>query len=95
MGGKKLLKSEQEYFDYCISNDIGNIHRTYSSSYCDIDEDSSEKCNSYFSRFLRNELLHVTRKPKKYPCVFTWHCEEGDHNRYSGFFVYQDDFKEE
>ena len=95
MGEKKLLNSEQEYFDYCISNDIGNIKRIYSSSYCDLDEDSSEKCNKFFSHVLEREVLHITRKPKRYRCIFTWHCEEGDHDRYSGFFVYEDDFKKE
>ncbi len=96
MREKKLLKSEQEYFDYCVNNDIGSIHGTYSSSYCYLDDDSSKKCNEFFSHVFQREVLNVIYKPKKYPCIFTWHCEEiSNHKRYYGFFVYQEDFKEE
>lgn len=93
MGEKKLLNSEQEYFDYCICEGIGGIYRKYSSTSCYLDEESSIACDE--GGQLMNEYVHITRKPKRYPCIFTWHCEEGDHDIYSGFFVYEDDFKKE
>ena len=88
---KKLLHSDKEYFDYCAVNTIGNIHRMYTSQSCYIDEDSSEPCQEYV-KVIYDETMNIDRKPKQYPCVFVWDCEEGDHDIYSGMFVYPGDF---
>ena len=95
---KRLLNSDEEYFNYCIENSIGNISRTYGSQYCNVGEDEeSEPCYFHYtykshSGYL-NEVLEVKRKPTHYPCVICWHCEEGDHDYYHGNFVYMEDFK--
>ena len=93
---KELLNSDEEYFNYCIGNSIGDISRKYGSQYSYVGEDSeSEKCDFYhtYTSDSHSETLEVKRKPTHYPCVICWHCEEGDHDYYHGSFVYMEDFK--
>ncbi len=86
---KVLLHSEKEYTDYCVENTIGNISRKYSSQSCFIDG-YFDNCD--FSYKLDNETLCVKEKPVRYPRVFIWHCVEGDHDYYYGYFIYIEDF---
>ena len=94
---KLFLKSDEEYFDVCISNKIGNMQRKYCSQFADIGDDGdSIECN-FWHKYVYGtgdddyECIHVKRKPKSYPCVFVWHCDEGDHDFYYARFVYPED----
>ena len=85
---KVLLTSDEQYFEYCVGESIGSIYRKYSSQSCYIDD--GEECDHW--EYVFGESMHITVKPKNYPCIFTWHCDEGDHDYYYGTFVYQEDF---
>lgn len=90
---KKLLNSEEEYFDLCKSENIGEVSRRYSSQYCYIED--GIPCD--VSHDWGNETLRIDTKPESYPCVFVWHLEEDsrDHDIFHGQFIYEKDFKEE
>ncbi len=90
---KKLLNSEEEYFDLCKGENIGDVSRRYCSQYCSIED--GIPCD--VSHVWNDETLHITTKPASYPCVFVWHLEEDcrDHDYFIGQFIYEKDFKEE
>ena len=87
---KKILNSDDEYFQYCVSNDIGSIRRTYASQSCYVGEQSGVKCD-YWYKISDDLSLNVSMKPKSYPCVLVWRCWEGDHDLVEGEFVYLED----
>lgn len=95
---KRLLKSDEEYFEMCVGESIGDIKRQYASQYSDIGENSDSvecdfKYKYEFGIYKDNpKTLHIKHKPKSYPCVFVWHRVEGDHDFLIGEFVYPSDF---
>ena len=94
---KKVLKSDQEYFDYCVENTIGVIGRKYGSQCSCVGNDGDSVVCSYYHTYDNDscpETIVVERKPKKYPCVLCWMLEEGDNDIYRGAFVYPEDFNQ-
>lgn len=87
---KRILKSEQEYFDLCVAEEIGSIWRKYGSQTCEIEY--GEKCDEYLTTHCK-ETLHIQSKPTHYPCVLTWHCDCGDNDNFWGVFVYPEDLR--
>lgn len=82
---KTLLNSEEEYFNLCKREHIGEVSRRYCSQYCFIADgipcDVSHVCDN-------DETLRIKTKPATYPCMFVWHWEDID-----GQFIYENDFK--
>lgn len=79
---KVLIKSKNDYIEYCKKNEIVNMARKYSSLWCDIEDGMRE--DYYFDS---GDFISVF--PKSYPCIFVW-----DEHEYSicGYFIYPDDF---
>lgn len=96
---KRILKSDEEYFNLCVEEKIGDIQRHYCSQYADVGERSDSVECDFWHKYVYGkhkddwESLHVKRKPKSYPCVFVWYCDEGDHDHWLGRFVYPSDFE--
>lgn len=88
-----LLNSDEEYFDYCVLNTIGDISRQYASQYSDVGYETGIECD-YWHKLEKPYSLHICRKPKTYPCVLVWRCWEGDHDCYDGEFVYLEDLSQ-
>ena len=87
---KKLLNSEEEYFNLCVGENIGEVSRRYCSQYCYID--GGIPCDVSYDG---TETLHIDTKPTSYPCIFVWRLEEDsrDHDIFNGQFIYEKDFK--
>lgn len=83
---KKLLHSDEEYFDLCESEAIGYIQRQYGSQSCDIENGID------WSKFVQyaGEWIHIEKKPSHYPCIFIY--TETYEDCYKGQFIYLEDF---
>lgn len=86
---KKLLKSEEEYYDYCIAHTVGYIYRKYGSQCCDYD--SGMECDWYGTVF-GDQTLRIEYQPVSYPCLMVWNTY-GPDDYQSVMFVYPDDLK--
>lgn len=81
-----LFNSDQEYFQYCIDREIGDVgnHLCYLSN-----------CETlkvpHFGVTSKGETILIDSKPSHYPCMLVWYTNGGGET-YRGTFVYHDEF---
>lgn len=92
---KVLLNSDEEYFDLCVKEGIGN-----SNSGKGVQIAIVSKLNCEFIHEYKEDgtWLRVESKPESYPCVFTWFRDDHPKGRVDGtiiiygWFTYPGDF---
>jgi len=91
-----LLKTKEDYINYCKENEVYNTSQKYGSQYTNIDGGIEHDLYDAIdiepdSLFIRRR--YITSEPISYPCIFIWTCIDYDNPEYRGEFIYPQDFE--